>query len=66
MSKYPKSLAQFLIVSSGKVNRLVLKRTKESLAIWDREPDGRLKDISAALETQYMQFNVEYGFQIWA
>jgi hypothetical protein len=32
-SKYPKSLAQLLIVGSGKVNRLVLKRTKESLAI---------------------------------
>ena len=64
-SKYPKSLAQLLIVGSGKVNRLVLKRTKEFLAIWDREPDGRLKDISVALEIQYMQFNVEDGFQIW-
>jgi hypothetical protein len=61
MSKDPTSLAQLLIVGSGKVNRLVLKGTKESLAIWDREPDGTLKGISVALGTQYMQFNVEMG-----
>jgi hypothetical protein len=65
MTKEPTSLAQLLIVGSGKVKRLVLKGTKESLAIWDGEPNVTLKDLSMALGTQYMRFNVEDGFQIW-
>jgi hypothetical protein len=54
MTKYPTSLAQLLIGGTGKAKRLVLKGTKESLAIWDREPYGTLKGISMALGTQYM------------